>query len=125
MSINREPRDSNIPKEAYLKPFDITKMGGPDDPCFGKEYDLSAPECGMCGDIEACSIAMMHNSTRIRTELEADNKFKDLEEADLIRKARVKEFIKQKRAQGWGDTKILAKLKSQFSLTKAAARNLL
>lgn len=121
----RQPRDSGVPKEAYLKPFDITKLGSEEDPCFGQLYDLNAPECGVCGDIEACSIAMMHNSTRIRTQLETENKYKDLEEADMIRKKRIKEYIQNKRGKGWGDTKILAKLKRHFNLTTAAARNLL
>lgn len=125
METTREPRDSNINPSTYLKPFDITKFGTEEDPCFGKEYDLKAPECGMCGDIEACSIAFMLNSTRLRTQLETENKYKDLEEADLLKKKKIKAFIQKKRADGWGDTKIVVKLKTKFNLTRAAAQNFL
>jgi hypothetical protein len=124
-NIKRESRDSKISPEAYLKPFDVTKFGGEEDPCFGKEYDLTAPECGICGDIEACSIAFMHNTTRVRTQLEAENKYKDLEEADMIRKKRIRDFVKSKRMKGWGDTRIITVLKRRYSLTRAAAHNFL
>lgn len=119
----RKSRDSQIPKEAYLKPFDITQFGSGEDPCFGKEYDLAAPECGMCGDIEACAIAFMHNSTRVRTQLETENRYKDLEEADMIRAKRIKDWVQSKRAKGWGDKKTLIILQRTFSLTRAAAQN--
>lgn len=118
-------RDSQISPESYLTPFDVTKFGGEEDPCFGKLYDLNAPECGMCGDIEACAIAMMTSQTRLRTQLEASNRYKDLEEKDMLVKAKIKEYIQKKRALGWGDTKIMAKLKSEFNLTKQTAKNLL
>lgn len=121
----REPRDNKILPEAYLKPFDVTKFGGEEDPCFGKLYDLNAPECNICGDIEACAIGMMTTQTRLRTQLESENRYKDLEEKDMIVKAKIKKYIQEKRALGWGDTKIIAKLKSDFKLTKQAAKNLL
>lgn len=124
-SKDRVVRDTKISPEAFIKPFDVTKFGGEDDPCFGKLYDLNSSECSICGDIEACAIAMMASQTRLRTQLEAENKYKDLEEKDMLVKAKIKEFIQKKRKLGWGDTKIVAKLKSEFNLTKQAAKNLL
>lgn len=104
--IDRSPRDSKIPDKSLLKPFDITKFGSEDDPCFGKAYDLNSDECHICGDVEVCAIAFMHHSQSIRLELEKTNKYKDLEEAEMIAIRKVKDFISEKRLEGWGDIRI-------------------
>jgi len=103
----REPRDSQTPDKILLTPFDVTKFGSAEDPCFGKEYDLNADECHICGDVEICAIAFMHKGKAIRTQLESEHKYKDLEEAEMIKFQKVKEFINEKRLLGWGDMKII------------------
>ena len=120
---SREPRDSQVSDRYLLKPFDVTKYGSPDDPCFGKEYDLNADECGICGDIEICSIVFAQNTLRVRAQLEAENKFKDLEEVNMVREGKIRDFIQDKRMQGWGDTKIKIKIRNLFNLTKEQSQN--
>lgn len=62
-----------------FEPIDITKLGSGNDPCFGKNYDLSTKECKMCGDSELCCIKFTALMGKTRKELEAETKFKDLE----------------------------------------------
>lgn len=102
----RDPRDSKVPDKMLLVPFDATKFGSEEDPCFGKLYDLNADECHICGDVEICAIAFMHKSREVRTELEAAHKYKDLEEAEMIALSKVREYITEKRLLDWGDMKI-------------------
>jgi hypothetical protein len=119
----RSSRDSKVPDKVFLRPFDITKYGSEDDPCFGKEYDLNADECTICGDLELCAIAFAQNQSRVRIQLESENKFKDLEEGDMIRETTIREFISGKRVLGWGDTRIKVVIRNKFNLTRAQAQN--
>jgi hypothetical protein len=119
----RNARDSKVPDKVLLKPFDVTKFGSEDDPCFGKEYDLNADECQICGDIEICSIAFAQKQLRVRAQLEAENKFKDLEEVSMVSEGKVRDFIQAKRMEGWGDTKIKIKIRTKFNLTKEQSLN--
>lgn len=110
-------RDSKVPAKDLLKPFDVTKFGSEDDPCFGKHHDLNSDECQICGDVEICGIATMQSQLTMRQLLEKENKYKDLEEAEMIRTAEIKAFIEARRKRGVSDAVIRAKLKSQFKLT--------
>ena len=120
---DRNARDSKVPDKYLLKPFDVTKFGSDEDPCFGKLYDLNADECQICGDIEVCSIAFAQGQLRVRTQLEAESKFKDLEEINMVAEGKVRDFIQAKRMAGWGDTKIKIKIRSKFNLTKEQSCN--
>lgn len=114
---NQVARDSGVDKKHLLKPFDPTEFGGPNDPCFGIHHSLAAEECQICGDIEICAIATMQNLAKNRLALEAENKYKDLEEADMLKVRAIKDFITEKKSQGLGDTVIRVKLKKKFNLT--------
>ena len=82
-SRNREPREASVKPSALLTPFDVTKLGSDDDPCFGKLYDLSAPECRECGDIELCAVKLSQ-AQRVKTmEIESTKAFRDITETDL------------------------------------------
>lgn len=62
-----------------LKPIDLNVIGGKDDPCFGKAYDLKAPECRVqCGDAEFCQMAFNARMKVMRIEAEKKTDFKDL-----------------------------------------------
>lgn len=67
-----------------FKPIDLAKIGTPDDPCFGKEYDSRSSDCMNCGDVELCAIAMMQNNKIARDRLAEANDFKDLDEAKFL-----------------------------------------
>ncbi len=110
-------RDSKVPTKDLLRPFDVSKFGGDEDPCFGKHHDLNSDECQVCGDVEICAIATMQSQMSMRALLEKDNKYKDLEEAEMIRNQEIKAFIKERRDRGVSDATIRIKLKSAFKLT--------
>jgi len=79
----REERDSDISEKLLLKPLNLEKFGTKDDPCFGKLYDLRAPECQVCGDFEACSVAYSQRLHDKRSKFEEENPMKDLEEIEI------------------------------------------
>jgi len=80
MAKSREPKSKPSIKNAdVLEPIDISKLGGEDDPCFGKLYDLKAMECKTeCGDAELCQIAFMHGLKARRLLEEEKTDYKDL-----------------------------------------------
>lgn len=67
-----------------FKPIDLARIGTPDDPCFGKEYDSRNTDCMNCGDVELCAIAMMQNNKIVRDSLAEKSDFKDLDEANFL-----------------------------------------
>lgn len=75
----RQSRNSNVPTARLAIPFDVTKFGSEDDPCFGKLYDLTTPECQGCGDNELCAIATLTRLKGKRLKWEQENSAQDLE----------------------------------------------
>lgn len=74
----RTPRNQhNMPESAFFKPIDISKLGGPDDPCFGKLYEPANQDCHSCGDSELCAIAAMYKITDQRKKAGKKQEFKD------------------------------------------------
>lgn len=61
------------------KPIPLEKIGGNDDPCFGKLHDPTVHECQMCGDSEICSIIFAQNGHKKRLEVEKEKNFKDIQ----------------------------------------------
>ena len=105
-----------------LKPLNIDMIGSNDDPCFGKEYDLSTEECKICGDSELCCIKFASLMGKTRKELEENNKYKDLEvNIDIKSLKRDIRIAKRK-----GDLKkdIIDKIQSKYELTREEARML-
>ena len=123
--VSRQSRDSHIPDKTFLKPFDVTKFGSADDPCFGLLYDLTADECQECGDIEVCAIAFARNQHIKRAEIEGKQKFKDLEEEELLFKSNIKAYIKALRSKGKGDTIITVLAAKKFDKPKSYIKPLL
>lgn len=105
-----------------LMPFDLSKIGTNDDPCFGKAYDLSTPECKQCGDSELCAIKMSQMLRVTRKELDDKNQYKDLDVLEdvagmkkymrgLIRKDKSRKEIVQKTSEKFEvPTKIVRKI---------------
>lgn len=90
----RQSKDlPDITKHDPLEPFDITQIGNADtDPCFGKSYDLTTKECRVCGDSELCAFKMSQELNITRRELEAKNKYKDLDMLEDIKG--IKKYIR-------------------------------
>jgi hypothetical protein len=79
----RKPRKKLAKEKEFknpLKPFDFSKIGTENDPCFGKHYDVKTPECQACGDSELCLVAMSQNLAVKRKNLEGKSTFKDIEQ---------------------------------------------
>ena len=103
-----------------FEPIDITKLGSGNDPCFGKNYDLSTKECKMCGDSELCCIKFTALMGKTRKELEAETKFKDLE--PLVDIEGCKKYYRKLVREKLGKKEILDKLQSKFELSRKEAR---
>jgi hypothetical protein len=112
----RKSRDSNIREEVLLKPFDVTKLGSEDDPCFGKLYDLEEEECQYCGDHEFCGIAFTQRLKKLRQNQEKQIPMKDREIDDLEFKAEVRGYILRKREQGFKESKIQRLIRNKYKI---------
>lgn len=121
----REPRDSKVPIKKLLIPFDVTKFGSEDDPCFGKLYDLSALECQECGDIELCAIAFAQGQHIARAKAEGEARFKDLEEEEIIFKGKVRTYLKKCEEKGMSKTVRVIKAAEKFKKDKTYIKTLL
>lgn len=79
----KEPKEHK--KIDRMQPINFKELGGTNDPCFGKHYDLKAKECKKCGDCEICAIVSgQKNFIKQIAKQEDENEFKDLGEAELI-----------------------------------------
>lgn len=105
-----------------FEPMDITKLGSGNDPCFGKNYDLSTKECKMCGDSELCCIKFTALMGKTRKELEAETKFKDLE--PLVDIEGCKKYYRKLVRDKLGKKEILDKLQNKFELSRKEARDI-
>ena len=112
----REPREKT--KANLMEPIDITIFGTDDDPCFGKEYNLSTPECKRCGDSELCAIVMGQNNHIKRKVIEKDNRFKDLEIVEKQANPALVEWVKIKKEEGLTRTEIIKKAKNTYGSTR-------
>lgn len=79
----RKPRTDKIKKVDLLYPVDVTKLGGEEDPCFGKLHDPKTPECQRCGDCELCQIVLAQKMHVTRGIIEKNGKFRDVEEEKI------------------------------------------
>lgn len=110
----RKPRNNNQPVEKFLQPFDVTQFGSEEDPCFGKEYDLTTSECQACGDHELCAISFTRTirDKRKKFELETDVKDKEISELETIKE--IKDFVKDKLSKGFSDKRAFSKASTRF-----------
>lgn len=121
----RKEREATIKPEALLKPIDYTKFGTEDDPCFGKLYDLSAPECKICGDQELCGVVFSQNMTKERTKIESQSKFKDLELPRDTNNPVIIKWVKAKQKEGLKRTEIISVGMDLYGVTKTEMRELI
>lgn len=101
----------------FLKPIDISKFGTKDDPCFGKLYNLSTPECKRCGDSELCSVVFAQNMKKVREGEKSKTRFKD-EELEVNNNPALTKWVKEKVEEGITRQEIIKKAKRTFGSTR-------
>jgi hypothetical protein len=82
--MDRKPRKSATYKPDLLVPIDKGQIKL-DGTCFGKEWDITTPECKACSDNVVCSILMQHVTVQAKVEevKKLSNKKHYLDEADF------------------------------------------
>lgn len=118
-------KKNNLPvisKQDPLEPFDISKLGSNEDPCFGSKYDLTTKECKLCGDSELCAFKMSQNLNITRKQLEEKNHYKDLdilEDTDAIKK-----FMRKLKRAGEDRKSIIKKTSEKYEVPSKDLRKL-
>ena len=112
----RTIRDSKVPDGKLLRPFDVAKFGGEDDPCFGKLYSLSAEECMVCGDHELCAIVFANKAHGKRIVAEKKNQNLDLEIDSLELQKDIKDLNKKLVGKGFGRVLRFRRLRQRFRI---------
>lgn len=105
-----------------LKPIELETIGSSNDPCFGTKYDLTTPECKMCGDSELCCIKFAAKMGKTRKELEKENHYKDLE--ILVDVKAVKKTIRALKRKGEDKDTIKQKLQAKYGVSAEEAKQL-
>ncbi len=112
----RKIRDSKVPEEALLRPFDVAKFGSEDDPCFGKLYSLSEEACLVCGDHEICAIVFANLAHTKRVENEKANPTLDLEIDKLELAKDIRGLNKVLVGKGFGRILRFRRLRQRFRI---------
>ena len=110
------------------KPIDLSKIGTPDDPCFGTQYDPRDKDCTICGDIEICAIAQMQNNKLQRELLAKEKDFKDLDEAKFLNEKDAKEakrLIEKYKSKGYSKARIRLKLSRELNIDSERLREII
>lgn len=118
--INKEDID-------LLKPINISLLGSDEDPCFGKLHDLVAKECRSCGDSEFCAIVKAQGLHKERLDIESNQRFKDIEEADsdmVNKKEEAIALIKDYKEMRLPRMKIVIKVAKEKNLPKEIVKQL-
>ena len=123
--MRRERRNKLASIELGKPIFDIAILGTPDDPCFGKGYDLTDEICSGCGDIEACATVFNQNQVKRRLELEKDNHDLDLQIDKLELKKQQFDFIQNLLEVTTIKLLIITRIRARFKLSRDGAGALL
>lgn len=120
----RKPRQTASENNSLypLEPFDVTKLGTEDDPCFGKHNDPKAPECQRCGDFEFCSIVTAQNLRKLRVKKEKEIPYKDMSKTPPIQE--IREWMK-KRLETKSKVKVTALAMKKFEISKDKAKSII
>lgn len=105
-----------------LVPISLDMIGGNNDPCFGKGYDLSTEECKQCGDSELCAIKFAAELGKTRKQLEEENHYKDME--SLIDVKAVYKSIRAYKRKNLKMSEILDRLQAKYELSREEVKSL-
>ena len=121
MPRKRKPRNTIVESNnvSLIRPFDMTKFGTDDDPCFGKLNDPKAPECQRCGDFEFCAIVTAENIKRLRVKEESKTKFKDMNKTPKLEK--IRQFMEKSLFKN-SRVKTVALTVKKFGISKEKAK---
>jgi hypothetical protein len=120
----RKTRDEiEISDSKMLKPLDIETFGSDKDPCFGKLYDLTTPECKRCGDSEICAIVFSQKMNSTREKVEKNNRFKDLELETPVKD--IEDYIKGLKKKGYKESKIIRLTKKKFDISRKTVKEIM
>lgn len=122
MAKSKRKTRKKTKKVDFLQPIDIDKIGSDDDPCFGKLYDLSTPECKRCGDSELCGVVFAQTLNKTRKKIEKKTKFKDIELSKEDKS--IENWVKQKLKKGMKSFKIIKKGMELFDVDKKTMKTL-
>lgn len=100
----------------------VTSIGSSNDPCFGKEYNLTSNECQICGDSELCAIKLSQLQGKTRKQLEESQNYKDMDV--LIDTKSIRKFIKSSLKKELPKKDIISQIVEKYSTTKQEARML-
>jgi len=105
-----------------VEPFDITKFGGEEDPCFGKYNDPKAKECQICGDFEFCQIVTAENLKKTRLLEEKKTEFKDLNDTPDLEK--IRQFMSKKLVK-YSKPRVIRLAIKKFDISKVKAKTVI
>lgn len=118
MSKKKQKLESVQPLEV----IDLKSLGTSQDPCFGKNYDLSTKECKLCGDSELCAFATSQSLNITRKELEKKNSYKDL---DVLEDTEgIKKYIRSLKRRGKTRKEIIDATVHKFEVPKDRVRTI-
>ena len=112
----------DIAKQNPLEPIDLASIGSPEDPCFGKSYDLSTSECRSCGDSEVCAFKMSQALNKTRKQLEEENNYKDLDILEDV--TSIKKFMRKMIRSGKSRKEIIQAAGSKFEVPSKDLRKM-
>ena len=105
-----------------LVPASLDMIGGENDVCFGREYDLSTDECKQCGDSELCAIKFAAELGKTRKQLEQENNYKDLE--SLVDTKAVYKTIRALKRKNLKMSEILDRVQAKYELSREEAKSI-
>lgn len=115
-------KGEKLKKGDILTPIKISDLGTDNDPCFGKLYDLTTPECKMCGDSELCSIKTAEHLGKTRKELETTHQYKDLDR--LVDVAGAKKYYRSLKRKDKTKKEIIEAIRTKYEITLKETRTL-
>jgi len=116
--MRKSRNEIEVTKEEALAYMDPLEFGTASDPCFGKQFSLTAPECMICGDSVFCA-----NKAKLRLsvaviEEEEKEEGKEFLDTELVRLGNdhAEEYIKTKVESGRPHRVIFVMAKKKFQL---------
>jgi hypothetical protein len=124
--MERKRRERTLPASAFLKPINIRDFGDDEkDPCFGKHFDLTTPECQACGDSEFCAAVKAQKLKSERLIQEKNGMRLDLEMSDSIRDRAIRKYVNSLISEGEPRMKVIKKASMKFSLKKEIIKSII
>jgi len=121
----RKSRQRTLSPTSFLKPIPFYDLGTDKDPCFGKLYDLTAPECQACGDVEFCAAVNAQGMKTKRIAEEKKSGALDLEMDTLRWEKQVKEYYEARLKVSGKRIKALLETVKKFKTPKDKIKTLI